>query len=495
MYYDCKKCLGIRQDLRFQPDEARVITKVLGLDKVRIYKIIERIIKLPDKEIKKLLDVIIKKFASRHIVDIRRIFKDNFDRVNDQLDFTIYNDLPLEKKLLIGSYFTMEYSIESAALFNPSIVPHPDQGNLKQGEQRVIISFRAVGEGHMSSIIFKQGVVAQNGDVKMGKSSHLVELAKVIPDATYSKRDFILKLSDLGYYQSVEKLMDELLDEFTLTELDKAIGNFRKHNNLTPTHDRAFETLFWLTRSNYEIEFSVNIDLAQMVIFPRSKTEVRAIEDARFVHFLDEKGNNRYYATYTAYDGFNILPQLIETKNFNRFRVSTLLGSGSQNKGMALFPEKINGKYVMVSRNDNENLFLMYSDKVHYWENPKLLREPKFYWETVQIGNSGSPIKTDKGWLLLTHGVGPARIYTIGAILLDLKDPSKVIGEIEEPILIPEEDERNGYVPNVVYSCGSLLHGNYLVMPYAMSDTRSGIAKFKLNELLSHMKPVEGQDK
>lgn len=487
--------MGQRQDLRYDPDESRVITKQLGLDKVRIYKVFDRVLKLPEEEINKLLDVVIKKFAQRHIVNIKRIFKDNFDRINDQLDITIYRDLPLNEKLLIGAYFTMEYSIESAALFNPSIVPHPDQGGVKPGEKRVIVSFRAVGEGHMSSIIFKQGTALKNGDLKMDSSSHLVEMAKVIPDATFNKKDFILKLSDLDFYGAVEKLMDDLLDEFTMGELERAIHRFRKENNMTPSHDRAFDTLFWLTRSNYEIEFDDEIDLAQMVIFPRSRTEIRAIEDARFVCFTDEKGASRYYATYTAYDGFNILPQLIETKNFYRFRVSTLLGAGSQNKGMALFPEKINGKYVMVSRNDNENLFLMYSDKVHYWEEPKLLREPKFYWEFLQIGNSGSPIKTDKGWLLLTHGVGPVRIYTIGAILLDLDDPSKVIGEIDEPILIPEENERNGYVPNVVYSCGAMLHKEFLIMPYAMSDTRSGVVKFRLDELLDKMIPLAEEKK
>ncbi len=490
MYYNSNPVKPIRQNIRFDPVESRVITKILGLDKVRIYKVFDRILQLPDKEIKKLLNEVTRRFAHRHIMDIKRIFKDNFDKVNSQLDVTIFSDLSLEKKLLIGSYFTMEYSIESAALFNPSIIPHPDQGGLEPGEKRVIISFRAVGEGHMSSIIFKEGVVQQNGNLKIDKGGQLVEMAKVIPDATYSKKDFILKLTDLGYYDAIKKLMDDLLDEFTSVELEIAIEKFRKENNMTPTHDRAFETLYWLTRSNYEIEFDDQIDLNQMVIFPRSRTEIRAIEDARFVYFTDEKGRKRYYATYTAYDGFNILPQLIETKNFYRFRVSTLLGKGSQNKGMALFPEKINGKYAMISRNDNENLFIMFSDKVHYWEEPKLIREPKYYWEYIQIGNSGSPIKTEKGWLLLTHGVGPVRIYTVGAVLLDLENPSKVVGELDEPILIPEEDERNGYVPNVVYSCGAMEHNGYLVMPYAMSDTRSGVVKFKLSEILEKMKPV-----
>ncbi len=211
---------------------------------------------------------------------------------------------------------------------------------------------------------------------------------------------------------------------------------------------------------------------------------------ARFVHFIDDNGSERYYATYTAYNGFSILPQIIETKNFCRFKISTLLGDGSKNKGMALFPEKINGKYAMISRNDSVNMYIMYSERVHYWKNPILLREPKFFWEFIKIGNIGSPIKTKEGWLLLTHGVGPVRIYAIGAILLDLNDPSKVIGELEEPILVPEEDERNGYVPNVVYSCGYILHNKNVIIPFAVSDKYSGVVKISLDEILSQMKSV-----
>ena len=207
-------------------------------------------------------------------------------------------------------------------------------------------------------------------------------------------------------------------------------------------------------------------------------------------YFTEKDGSKKYYATYTAYNGFSILPQLIETRDFYRFRISTLLGAGSQNKGMALFPEKINGEYAMISRNDSENMFIMFSDNIHYWDNPKLFREPKYPWQFMQIGNSGSPLKTEKGWLLLTHGVGPVRIYAIGAILLDLEDPTKIIGEIKNPILIPEEKERNGYVPNVVYSCGGIIHNDYLVLPYAMSDSHSGIVKFKIKDILDKIKPV-----
>ena len=491
MNYKKAKIKANRQKLSFNPDESRVITKTFGLDKVRIYKVINRILDLSDEKINQLLEQVSENFSSRHIIDIKRIFKDNFDKINSQLDITIYNDLPLEKKLLIGSYFTLEYSIESAALFNPSVISHPDQGKLNEGELRVIISFRAVGEGHMSSVVFKEGIIDSTGNIIMGKDSNLVEIANDIYGAPNSKKDFILKLKDLNFYTYVEKILDELLDEFTFDELKKSIEHFKNNNDMTPAHDRAIDTLYWLERSNYEIEFNEKIHLSERVIFPRSTTDIRAIEDARFVLFTEKNGEEKYYGTYTAYNGFSILPQLIETKDFLRFKISTLMGEGSQNKGMALFPEKINGKYAIISRNDAENLFIMYSDNIHYWNEKKLLREPKYYWEFLQIGNSGSPIKTEKGWLLLTHGVGPMRIYSIGAILLDLDDPSKIIGEIEDPILVPEESERNGYVPNVVYSCGAILHKEYLVMPYAMSDTRSGVVKFKLKDILAGMKAVK----
>ncbi len=494
MDYNTSDISVIRHKVKFNPDETKVITKFFEVDKVRIYKIFTRILDLPDEKIKLLFSQVMNNFSNRH-VNIKRIFKDNFERINSMLDITIYDDLSLEKKLLIGSYFTMEYSIESAALFNPSIVPHPNQGNLKSGQLRVIISFRAVGEGHMSSIVFQEGIVSKNGSIKMSPTSPLVEKAKIIPNVTHSKKKYTLKLKDLGSYKYIEEILNELLDEFTVKELDKSVERFKKNINSSesnmPEIDRAIDELYWLVSSNYEIEFDDDHEVSERVIFPKARTDVRAIEDARFVHFTDENGTQRYYGTYTAYNGFSILPQLIETKDFCRFKISTLLGSGSQNKGMALFPEKINGKYAMVSRNDNENLFIMFSDNIQYWENPILLKEPEFFWEFIQIGNSGSPIKTEKGWVLLTHGVGPMRTYTVSAILLDLEDPTKIIGVIEDPILIPEESERNGYVPNVVYSCGAIQHENIVVLPYAVSDSRSGIATLNMKDLLALMKPVQ----
>jgi len=490
MKYNKSDLVAYRQDLSFLPNENRVITKLFGLDKIRIYKVFDRVLKMTESDSSNLLKNVIASFENRH-KNIKRLFKDNFDQINGNLDITIYNELPLDKKLLIGSFFTLEYSIESAALFNPSVVPHPNQNNTKKGEKKVIISFRAVGEGHMSSIVFRSGTLDKNGDIKMDKISHLVEKANNIETAEYLKKNFAMKLKDIGKYDLIKGIFDQLLDEFTFDELLISIAQFKEVTAMTIEHDRAIDTLHWLAQSNYEIEFDDNIDITERVIFPRSTTDIRAIEDARFVHFTEDKKNPVYYATYTAYNGFSILPQLIETKDFCRFKVCTMMGAGSQNKGMGLFPEKINGKYAMISRNDSENMFIMFSDNINFWVEPKLLREPKFDWEFIQIGNSGSPLKTEKGWLLLTHGVGPVRIYTIGAILLDLEDPTKIIGEIKEPILIPEEDERNGYVPNVVYSCGAIIHNEYLVLPYAASDSRSSIVKYKLNELLDKMTPVE----
>jgi len=481
-----------RQDLTFAPMGNRVITRLFDFEETRINNIFNRVLKLSDKERAAILKDVITKFNGRHR-NIQRILKDNFDEINDKLKTTEYNDISLEKKLIIGAYFTLEYSIESAALFNPSIVPHPFQNpkEIKSDELKVIISFRAVGEGHMSSVIFRSGILDKNGDLIMDPLSPLVQRAKIIRSVQYNKSDFKRKLQDMGSYDCVRGIFKELLDSFTNDELEESIRIFRKKNNLTKKQEEAIVLLHWIVRANYEIEFDDESDLSERVIFPRSKTDIRAIEDARFVYFENPDGSNIYYAPYTSFNGFSILPQLIETRDFYRFKISTMMGPGSQNKGIALFPEKINGKYAVISRNDNENLYIMYSDNLLYWENPILLRKPKYYWELVQIGNSGSPLKTDRGWLLLTHGVGPMRTYSIGAILLDLKNPEKIIAELKEPLLVPQESERDGYVPNVVYSCGGILHNQWLVLPYAASDTRSGVVKFKVSEIFEKMTPLK----
>ncbi len=483
-----RKVKVYRQELTFLPAQNRVIPKLFDFDKDRVLKIFDRILNLSSKERDTILKQILEKFEGRH-KDIKRILKDNFDQITGKLDRTKYSNLTLEDKLIIGAYFTFEYSIESAALFNPSIVPHPFQNpkEIEKDELKVIISFRAVGEGHMSSIVFRSGIIDKNGSLRMDPSSPLVEMAKVIHSIEYSKLDFKRKLTDMEKYESVRGIFKELLDSFTYDELKEGIRVFREKIKLTKKQEEAIDLMHWIVRSNYEIEFDDETDVSERVIFPRSTTDIRAIEDARFVNFENPDGSKTYYAPYTAFNGFSILPQLIETRDFFRFKISTLIGSGSQNKGMALFPEKIKDKYAMISRNDNENMFIMYSDNLSYWKNPVLLREPKYPWEFIQIGNSGSPLRTDRGWLLLTHGVGPMRTYSIGAILLDMDNPEKVIAELKEPLLVPLKSERDGYVPNVVYSCGGIIHNEWLVLPYAASDTRTGIVKFKLFEIFEQM--------
>jgi predicted GH43/DUF377 family glycosyl hydrolase len=470
-----------RESLSFNPDQTKVITRFFQPNKERQKNIIQRILKLSDKEVDQILKLTRANFSDRH-ENIERIFKANFDKLN------IETDLSLERRLLIGSYFTMEYAIETAALLNPSIVPNPYQDDVEEDEKRVILSFRAVGEGHMSSIVFREGIIRKNGSLVIELDNSKLELGNINDDFFYEKKDFVLKLKEIDSYESVKSILNNLLDKFSYAELKESTRRFiKKNKNDKRFNSEAIETLIWYAKSNFEIEFNEELDLSGRVLFPRSKGKIKALEDARFVKFQEENGSPKYYATYTAYDGRNILPQLIETKNFYRFKIMTMMGSGSQNKGMALFPEKIKGKYVMLSRNDNENLYLMYSNRINYWEKPILLRQPTFYWEFYQIGNNGSPLKTEEGWLVLTHGVGPVRTYCIGAILLDLDNPKKIIKTTRDPILFPLEKERNGYVPNVVYSCGSIIHQDYLIMPYAVSDTRSGVAKFNLKELLNCM--------
>jgi predicted GH43/DUF377 family glycosyl hydrolase len=283
--------------------------------------------------------------------------------------------------------------------------------------------------------------------------------------------------------------MAPLADEFTLSDLNRSIGTVRHENQPGPNDlKRTLECVQWLAESNYELSFAPSLALSERIIFPVSPNESHGIEDARFVKFVDDDGTTTYHATYTAYNGRAILPQFIETSDFLRFRVVTLNGAAVQNKGMALFPRRIDGRYAMLSRQDDENLFLMFSDNLHYWNETRLVMRPAATWESVKIGNCGSPMETDSGWLVITHGVGPMRKYCIGAVLLDRDDPTRIIGRLERPLLSPEGVEREGYVPNVVYSCGSLLHNGRLILPYAMSDKATSIASIALDELLAALK-------
>ncbi len=466
------------------PESARVILRpfIPGENRL-ILTVIGRALALTEGEVACELASVQQDFKDRHY-DIESILLDHFRKVEHQ----VFTQRPLsrERKLLIGALFSGEYALESAAIFNPSMVPHPDQSDLPEGAQRFIMSLRAVGEGHISSIEFRAGIISEDGKIMLDPVSRFVTAPDIIPDPVYQRRRFGIKLHEMGcdgdYATEVLRPLDKC---FTRSDLNKSVGTVRHEHQLT-THEltHTLEAIQWLADSNYEVRFSDKLAISERIIFPVSPNETNGIEDARFVRFVDDDGTVTYYATYTAYNGHDILPQLLETNDFLHFNILTLNGDAVQNKGMALFPRRIAGRYAMLSRQDNENLFIMFSDSPHHWSDPQIIVRPCAMWESVKIGNCGSPIETEDGWLVITHGVGPMRKYCIGAVLLDLDDPTKVIGRLHEPLLSPEGNEREGYVPNVVYSCGSMIHREKLFLPFAVSDHSSSVASLRLDDLL-----------
>ena len=490
---DAKKYLKLkvkRKRGKILGDTSRVITRLhIPREMQRIPKIIQRIVDLPDTTAENLLEKIMFDFSERHR-DIKRIFGLHLNKVKDYVpQDTVLSET---KAALIGAYFTREYSIESTALFNPSIVPHPDQSELDKGSLRFIMSLRATGEGHVSSIVFRSGVLDQDNTILFDPISNYVETPDLQLDPLYDRHLFQLKLNEMGACNEITSyVLGHLPEMFTYNKLREKIGALTSQPVFSEARqNETFRVMYWLANSNYEINFRPDYQISERVIFPVSENESRGIEDARFVPFIDDNGEVTYYATYTAYNGFNILPQLIETKDFIKFNILTFNGKAVQNKGMALFPRKIDDRYVMLSRQDGENNHIMFSDNIHFWQESKIIQEPTRPWEFIQIGNCGSPLETDEGWIVLTHGVGPMRQYCIGAILLDLENPARIIARLEEPLLAPREEEREGYVPNVVYTCGAIIHNNELVIPYAMSDIMSDIATVGVSDLINCMQPV-----
>lgn len=408
-----------RQPQRWYADAKRVIAKpFILIGEARIRQVVERVLALDEAQAQAQFEHVMTRYAPRH-----RHFEIVLERNYARVAYFVPEEYTLteERKLLLGAFFTHEYSIEAAALFNPSIVLHPDQSGVAEGEARVIMSFRATGEGHISSVEFRSGVVDANGGVHLEPVTRFTELPEV-------------------------------------------------------------------TDANpIELRFPPDTPLSERVLFPVTQDERNGIEDVRMVRFVDDDGSVRYYGTYTAFDGTQIRPKLFETTDFVTFRLLSLVGAAAANKGLALFPRRINGQYVMLGRQDNERNFVMVSDDLFRWEEASLLRGPEAPWEIIQIGNCGSPLETEAGWLVLTHGVGPMREYTLGADLLDLDDPTRIIGRLDQPLLAPDDGEREGYVPNVLYTCGALLHGEWIVIPYAMSDAASGVATVSVRELLKQL--------
>lgn len=474
-----------RKKNRIDRNNSRVITRAhIPSDITRVDKIINRVMHLTESKAKDLMKHIEANFNDRHRNFEQQLYK-HFEKV---AEYVPKNEVISNiKKKLIGAYFTMEYSIESAALFNPSIVMHPDQSGIKKGELRFVMSLRATGEGHISCIVFRSGIIEQDGTLLFDDTTEFVETPNVLHDPTYNTHLFQLKLEDMNSIDDTStKIFEQLPDMFTYRELKASINVLFQDADFV-CNNQTINNINWLANSNYKIQFDEESKISERVVFPVSENESRGIEDARFVQFYEDNGDTCYYATYTAYNGVCILPHLLETKDFRNFDIITLNGKAVQNKGMALFPRKINGKYVMLSRLDGENNYIMFSEHLHFWNEATVIQEPIMPWEFVQIGNCGSPIETNEGWLVLTHGVGAMRQYSIGAILLDLENPTKMLARLEEPLLFPNEKEREGYVPNVVYSCGSLIHNNMLVIPYAMSDISTAIATVSIKELLACM--------
>jgi len=469
------------------PDRSRVLLRPFRPTTDEISRqIVARVMALPDEQVTRLLTQVLGEFADRH-EQIEKVFRARFEQVKIYLEPGAQPSP--ERQMLIGAYFTHEYSPESAALFNPSIVPHPDQSGLPKGALRFILSLRATGEGHISSITFRTGSVSAQHRITLAPPVPFVMEPERVPNVAYAKGLFANKLQEAGVQNDFcRRVLDQLHDDFTLKDLHAVLlasGLTTDTSDATAT--RAARGILLLAESNYEVNFSPNSRISQRVLFPSAPSQSNGIEDARFVRFQNEDSSFTYYATYTAYDGKIILPQLLETPDFVHFKFSTLNGPAVQNKGMALFPRKINGKFVMLSRQDDENILIMFSDNIHFWAEPKVLLSPAQPWEFIKLGNCGSPIETAAGWLVLSHGVGPMRKYCLGAFLLDRDDPAKVIGRLREPLLCPNESEREGYVPNVVYTCGALLHGRELVIPYAMSDSTTSFATVPLDDLLATM--------
>jgi len=477
-----------RTPIILRPDPSRVLLRPFNPgSSQRVGRIIDRVMALPEDRVSGLLEEICSEFSERH-QHIRKLFLERFEQVREMRLTGL--DLSEMRRMLIGSYFLAEYSLEAAALFNPSIVPHPDQTCLEPGAMRFVLSLRATGEGHVSSITFRTGIIHPDQPIEVFTPTGFLTEPFQVPNPLYEKGLFARKLTELGLKGDfTQGVLNKLSESFTLEQLRAGLQTeqFRQPNGMTQEDQNTAQGIWMLARSNFEVQFQPEQQLSERILFPATPSQRNGIEDARFVCFHDDDGSHRYYATFTAFDGKIVMPELVETSDFLRFRFITLNGPAAQNKGMALFPRKINGQYAMLSRQDNENIHLMFSDNVHFWNEHTVLLKPEFSWELVQLGNCGSPIETDAGWLVLSHGVGPMRKYCIGAFLLDRDDPCKVIGRLQGPLLEPNENEREGYVPNVVYTCGALVHQGQLIIPYGMADQAVGFATVPLHEVLAAM--------
>ena len=481
-----------RTQHRLRPDASRTLChlfvpgqETLIRGESRAMAVIDRVLDLSEQEAEATLARTLARFSGRHR-DLAETLEQNFELVAHRLGAGIR--IGRSRRQLIGAYFTQEYALEAAALFNPSIVAHPDQEGCLPGEVRFVMSLRAVGEGHVSSIEFRTGTLGTESKIRLDPPGRFPDTGRPRP-VSYDRDLFANKLAELGHAdENARFLWNCLPSRFTAAELDAALTELSRQRVTREDSAVLADRARWMAASSYTVEFDEDRVLSERVLWPAGPAESHGMEDARFVLFNDGDGPV-YYATYTAFDGSQVAPHLLETSDFRSFTVSQLSGPSARNKGMALFPRRIAGHYAALSRWDRESNAIGYSDDGHRWSKAVTVQAPARPWELIQLGNCGSPIETPEGWLVLTHGVGPMREYAIGAILLDLDQPERLIGALSEPLLIADDSEREGYVPNVAYSCGAMLHGATVVLPYGCSDSSVRIATVNLSLLLERLTP------
>ena len=477
---------------RLRPDASRTLSRLfvpgqehLIRGESRAMAVIDRVLAMSEAEAARTLARTLARFSGRYR-DLAETLERNFGLVAHRLGGEI--EVGCARRRLIGAYFTQQYALEAAALFNPSIVPHPDQAGCAAGEVRFVLSLRAVGEGHLSSIEFRTGTVSGVSEISIDPPGRFPDIGRSRPVA-YDRSLFQEKLAELGHEDENAQFLWSLLPpRFSMAELDAAVGELALQQVMRGDSVGLVDWVRWMAASNYEVEFNAEHAISEHVLWPSGPAESHGMEDARFVRFIDDAGGSPvYFATYSAFDGRRVDSHLLETADFRTFTVSQLAGQSTKNKGMALFPRRIGGRYAALSRWDRESNAVAYSADARRWGEAVTVQVPARPWELVQLGNCGSPLETQAGWLVFTHGVGPMRQYAIGAILLDLDEPARLIAALPEPLLVADESERDGYVPDVVYSCGSLLHGETVVLPYGCSDSCVRFAIVDLPRLLDRL--------
>jgi predicted GH43/DUF377 family glycosyl hydrolase len=481
--------LVTRSPLRFAANPSRVITRLFvpgqeGFEhqESRAGVVLARILALDEGQVRSALDDVVIRFDGRHR-DLAGTFRRHARELADRLDPG--RELSEARMLLLGATFTSEHAIEGAALCNPSIVAHPDQAGTVAGSLRFVMSVRGIGEGHRSSIGFRTGVVDAAGRVTIDDPAPFATAGSPKPallDAAVFRSE-LARLDEAG--EAADYVLDGLGPSFTRAALDQQLAELQTHLSTRGHAEETISSFRGIAERTYTVEFSDLTTLSERVLWPSMGAEQAGMEDARFVRFIDDDGSITFYATYTAYSGSRISQQLLETTDFQSFSSAPIVGRAAANKGLALFPRRIHGRFAAMSRSDRESNTVAYADHLSVWPGASACQSPTRAWEVLQLGNCGPPIETDVGWLVLTHGVGPMRTYRIGAILLDLDDPTRILGQLPQPLLSPATDEQDGYVPNVVYSCGALVHADTLVLPYGISDAAISIATVPLPELLA----------